>query len=235
MDANEMSYEFDVLYDKIASQSSPGYTDREKSVILSKAQEILVKRYQPSEYKEQRRRDMANLTRNVDITTASTTQDTGKPNGTRYDLPTDFMYFEGEEVTVSSSNACFTGNRILVDPTTEDEYSLKIKNPFEKPQLTGSDYDTVLRMDFWDNTNGTKRIELITDGTFTITTYHVAYFKQPVNIVPFTGDGTTTAQVDCELNPTIHRELIEVAIRIAAGITQPQEYQIKLNEEQINN
>lgn len=235
MNANEMSYEFDVLYDKIASLSSPGYTDKEKSVFLTKAQEIVVKRYQPAEYLERRRQDMANLTKTVDISTASTTQDTGKPNGTRYDLPSDFLYPESEEATITSSEACYNNKRILVRPAREDEYSLQIKNPFVRPQVKGTDYDSCWRMDFFNNTNGTKRVDLITDGTFTINTYHLTYFRRPADIIPYTGDGTTSAQSDCELGETVHREIVDIAIRIASGITQPQEYQLKLNEEKINN
>lgn len=235
MDANQMSYEFSVLYDKIASSSSPGYTDRELSVFLSKAQEIVVKRYQPAEYIERRRQDMANLTRSVDIATPSTTQDIGKPFGVRYDLPSDFMYHESEEVTITSSDECFNNKRIMVVPAREDEYSLQVKNPFKRPRVIGSDFDNAWRMDFYDNTNGIKRVDLLTDGTFSIDMYHLTYFKQPIDIVPVTGDGTTTVQGDCELNQTIHREIVEIAVRIASGVTQPAEYQIKTTEEQINN
>jgi len=250
MTANEMSYEFDILYDKIASLSSPGYTDKEKSVFLSKAQEILVKRYQPAEYKERRRQDMSNMTKSVNISSASSTQDISKPNSTRYDLPLDFMYHESEEVTIGSTTTCYNGRRIMVRPATEDEYSLQIKNPHEKPILAGTDYDCVWRMDFYPYLVQDKavagvltptytsygRVNLITDGVFTITTYHLTYFAQPVDIVPFNGfDGTTTAAVDCELNDTIHRELVEVAVRVASGTTTPQDYQLKLNEEKTNN
>jgi hypothetical protein len=235
MDANQMLYEFSLLYDKIASLSSPGYTAKETSVFLTKAQEVVVKRYQPAEYLERRRQDMANLTRTADIVTPSTVQDIGKPNGTRYDLPSDFLYHESEEVTVTSSDLCFDNSRIIVVPAREDEYSLQIKNPFRKPKLTGSDYDSVWRMDFYNNTNGIKRVDLITDGTFTINTYHLTYFKNPVDIVPVNGDGSTTVQSDCELNDSIHSEIVEIAVRIASGVTQPQEYQVKLNEEKLNN
>jgi len=230
-----MLYEFEVLYDKIASDSSPGYSNKEISVFLTKAEDIVVKKYQPSEWLERRRRDMANLTKSINISTPSVTQDIGKPNGVRYDLPSDFMYMESEEVTVDSTDECLNGKRILVYPEREDSYSLQIKNPFKNPQLTGSAYDNVWRMDFYNNLNGTKRVDLITDGTYTVNTYHLTYFKQPQGIVPMTGDGTTTAQLDCELNSTIHHEIVELAVRIASGVTNPREYQIKLNEEKINN
>jgi hypothetical protein len=110
MNANEMSYEFDVLYDRVASAGSPGYTDKEKSVFLTKAELVLIDRYAPREYTERRRRDFANITSSVDITTQS--------------LPSDFMYAESEEVTISSSNTCFDSSRIMVLPKREDEYVL---------------------------------------------------------------------------------------------------------------
>lgn len=236
MNANEMSYEFDLLFDKIASFSSPGYTAKEKGVFLTKAEEIFTNRYQKAEFTEKRRRDLANLTRTQDISTSSTTQDTGKPNGTRYDLPLDLMYIESEEVTVTSSDDCFDGNRIAVVPKPEDVYAIQIKNPHKKPLLKGSTYDCAWRMDFYDNSNGIKRVDLITDGTFSINTYHLTYYKKPVGITPLlSGDSSTTVQVDSELNFTCHREIVEIAIRIAAGSVDPQEYQIKMNEEQINN
>lgn len=237
MTANEMSYEFDVLYDSIASLDSPGYTAQEKSVLLTKAQEIFVDRYNKAEYTERRRRDLANLTRTVDISTASTTQDTGKPNGTRYDLPTDLMYIESEEVTIGHSETCFNGNRIMVIPQTEDAYAIQKYDPFKKPQVIGSSYDCFWRMDFNDNASGgSKRVDLITDGTATVSTYHLTYIKTPVDIVPvIAGDSSTTTVSNCELNDTAHREIVEMAIRLAAGTTKPQEYQLKVNEEKINN
>jgi len=236
MDANEMSYQFDVLYDSIASLTSPGYTAKEKSLLLTNAQDIVVDKLQPKEFKEKNRRALDNILRTVDISTASVTQGTGKPNGSRYDLPSDFMYHESEEVTVSSTADCFNGNRIMVHAGRQDEYSIQIKNPHKKPMLSGSDYDNVWRLDYNDNTNGIKRVDLITDGTFTIATYHLTYMKRPGPITPLlSGDTSTTVQSDCELDISIHRQIVETAIRIATGITNPQEYQIKINEETLNN
>lgn len=236
MTANEMSYEFDVLYDKIASLSSPGYTAKEKSVFLTKAQSIYVDKYNSRENKEKFRRDFDNILRTVDISTSSTAQDTGKPNGTRYDLPADFLYPKSEEVTITHSTACYNNKRIMVVPMTEDRYSIQVKNPFKKPRVNGLADDCAWRMDFYDNTNGVKRVDLITDGVFTISTYHLTYLKKPADIVPvLTGDTSTTVQSDCELNETCHNEIVEMAVRIASGVTNPQEYQIKVNEEQLNN
>ena len=236
MNANEMSYQFDVLFDKIASFSSPGYTAKEKSVFLSKAQRILIDKLGPAESIEKNRSGLDNITRVTDISTQSVVQNTGKPNGVRYDLPSDFMYPVTEEVTIGHTNECFDSKRIMVIPKRKDEYVLQIHNPFKKPQVIGSDYDCAWRLSFNDNTNGIKRVELITDGVFTISTYHLTYFKTPVDIVPLlSGDTSTSAQVDCELGEVLHREIVETAIRIADGAIGSQSYQIKLNEEKINN
>ena len=231
-----MSYQFDVLFDKIASFESPGYTAREKSVFLTKAQDILVEKLQPKESPEQIRKKLDNIIRVVDITTQATEQDTGKPNGVRYELPSDFMFSESEEVTISHANDCFDGRRIMVIPKRKDEYALQKYNPHKKPLVKGSDYDCAWRLDFYNDSTGTKRVELITDGTFTIDKYHLTYMKRPVSIVPLiSGDSSTTVQSDCELDESIHREIVETAVRIASGAIESQGYQIKLNEEQINN
>lgn len=232
-----MSYEFDVLYDKIASLASPGYTAKEKSTFFTKAQEVYFDRYSDNEGKEKYRRSFDNILRTVAITSSSSAQDTGKPNGTRYDLPSDFFKPKSEEVTISHSATCYNGKRIRVVPMTEDQYAIKVYDPFTKPGVNGNSGDCVWRMDFNDNASGgTKRVDLITDGTFTISTYHLTYYKKPNDIVPLlTGDSSTTTQSDCELDSSCHREIVEIAVRIASGTTNPQEYQIKLNEEQINN
>jgi hypothetical protein len=235
MDANEMAYEFDVLFDKIASFESPGYTNREKSVFLSKAQEIFVDKYYTNEYTERRRRDFSTITRHVDITTTNSSSPVTKPNATLFQLPSDMMYVESEEVTISHTTDCFDAKRIIVLPIREDEYALKIHDPFKRPSVTGSAFDCAWRLD-WSDGGTTDYASLVTDGTFTLSTYHLTYIKTPEEIVPVTaGDTSTTTQSDCELNTTSHREIVEIAVRIAAGVTTPQEYQIKLNEENINN
>lgn len=237
MDANQMRYEFDVLFDKITSLDSPGYTDREVSVFLTKAQDIFIKNgYNPFNSLEQtdrRRREFVELKRNYNSSTPSTSQVGVNPNGTFYDLPADFMLPLKEECTIASSNPCIQNTRISINVITEDEYTIQLKNPFKRPAAQGLDTDFAWRLDF--SQNGNKRVELITDGTFTISTYHLRYLKEPQDIVPVTGDGTTTTQLDCELDNLSHREIIDIAVRIAAGVTTPQDYQIKVNEERVNN
>lgn len=237
MDANQMRYEFDVLFDKITSLDSPGYTDQEVSVFLTKAQDIFIKNgYNPFnslEQNDRRRREFVELKRNYSSSTLSTVQTGANPNGYFFDLPSDFMLPLKEECTVVSSDLCANGTRIPLNVITEDEYTIQLKNPFKNPRAKGRDDDFAWRLDF--SQNGNKRVELISDGTFTFGTYHLRYLKEPQDIIPVTGDGSTTVQQDCELDSLSHREIVDIAVRIASGVTTPQDYQIKVNEEKINN
>jgi len=103
MDANAMKYEFLVLYDEITSFSSPGYTDEEISVFLTKAQEsVLLNAFEPFnsfEETEKNRSDFSELIRdsidnNGNLTTYITSNQYGSHvNGTFFGLPSDFSLF----------------------------------------------------------------------------------------------------------------------------------------------
>jgi hypothetical protein len=231
MTAAEMKDLFLVLYDKVTNLAAPGYTDGEINQFLNKAQLQFIKQrynHKGNKYRdgfeetEKRRKDLSELTRNADLSTASiSTSQTGvSANGVFYDLPTDFLYTLREEVTLSSSDPCIDSTRISVKPVTHDEYTANIGNPFKKPGKT-----TVWRLDFSRTTiAGPKRHELVTDGSYTINTYHLRYLKKPINIDIITS-------VDCELDDSVHEEIVDAAVRIATGITDPQSYQVKLAEE----
>ena len=238
MTANEMRYEFEVLFDKIASNSSPGYTDRELQTFLTKAQQVFIKEgYNPFnslEKNSRRRREFAEIKRNYSVNSQSSNQIGVHPNGFFYDLPEDFMLPLKEEVVISSSNNCINNKRIPVKLITEDEYNIQRFNPFKNPEARGLESDFVWSLEFHQN-NNIKRVEIITDGSFTITEYHLRYLKEPQDIIPFTGDQSTSAMQDCELDELAQREIIDIAVRIASGATLAQEYQIKVNEEKINN
>ena|SRR3990167_5141301 len=237
MTANEMKVEFNTLYDKIASASAPGYTDKDISVFLSKAQEIYLwegfKPYSSFQENEKRRRDFDELI-TYNTPSASSVQTGVHPNGVFYDLPTNFLYSLKEEITSTSSDTCKNNIRVSVKPITEGDYNANINNPLKKPYIQDGD-GLVWRMDFSKATStSAKRHELITDGTFTVGTYYIRYIRKPQDIVPFTNDGSTTAIASCELPEITHRQLIEMAVRIATGTTNPQEYQLKVTEEKLN-
>jgi hypothetical protein len=233
MTATEMRDLFLVLYDKVTNLAAPGYTDSEIAQFLNKAQLQFVKQrynHKGNKYRdgfektEKRRKDLSELTRNADLgsTSVSSSQAGVSPNGVFYDLPTDFLYALREEVTISSSDSCVDGNRISVKPVTHDEYTINISNPFKKPD-TGQVWRLDYSRDFAGSANA-KRHEVITGGSYTISTYHLRYLKRPVDI-------DIANSVDSELDESIHEEIVDMAVRIATGITDPQSYQLKVAEE----
>lgn len=236
MDANEMKYEFNVLYDKITSLSAPGYTDREVGVFLSKAEEIFVEKaytpYKGFEQNEQRRKDFDELKSYVSITTPSAIQTGVHSNGTMFDLPLNYLYTLQEEAKITSTNTCVNDTIIEIVPVTEDEYNRTSKDPFKKPTESRAWRMEVARVTPGDAES--KRHEVITNGSYTIAEYNVRYIRRPGGIVPFTGDGSTPAQINSILDQSTHRDLIDIAVRIATATTNPEEYQVKTVEENIN-
>jgi len=237
MTAAEMKDEFLILYDKITNFDAPGYEDDEISRFLSRAQERLILHlYNPLgnkyntgfEGSEQRRKDLSELMRNATITVPSVSQVGVNTNGTFFDLPNDFLYAVSEEVLTASSNPCFDGNSIVVKPITHDEYTINKKNPFKKPYR-----DLIWRMDFSRTVVGTnpKRHELITDGNYTVAAYNVRYLRRPQPII--VGVNTIEGLVgplDCELDAITHRAIVDEAVALASGITNPEMWQLKRAE-----
>jgi len=235
MTAAQMKIHFLLLYDKVTNLAAPGYEDSEITEFLNKSQLQFVKsryNYKGNQYKEgfekteKRRKDLSELVRNIDLISSDISPDqTGvSPNGIFYDLPADFLYSLREEITTSSDIKCSDKLRITVKPVTHDEYSINVKNPFKKPDITQA-----WRLDFSrDVTQGPnnpkKRHEIITDSSYTVSTYHVRYLKEPRNI-------DITNSIESELSESVHEEIVDGAVRIATGITDPQSYQIKLKEE----
>lgn len=235
MTAAELELSFLVLYDKVTNLAAPGYSQEEIQLFLNKAQLQAVKHrynYKGNKYREgveateKRRKDLSELVRGVDISASTNTSDqTGVfPNGVFFDLPIDFLYTLMEEATISHTNACFDGDRISVKPITHDEYNANIKNPFKKPNE-----DLIWRLDFsHDIVNSTPalRHEIVANADTTVDTYHVRYIKLPSDI-------DLLGNVTSELNEAMHEEIVDIAVRIATGITDPQSYQIKQSEESL--
>lgn len=240
MTAAEMEIEFDILYDKITNFAAPGYSQLEKSIFLTKAQDrVVLQEYNPQgnkyltgfEATEQRRKDLQELVIGTTITTPSTVQTNVLPNGTFFDLPSDCLYALSEEATVTTvtdtEGNCIDGKRYKVKPITHDEYSINITNPFKKPYANSTD-GLLWRLDY----TGRKH-EIITPSNVTITSYHLRYLKRPNPIIIGTNTvNTVIGPLNCVLNNILHTRIIDEAVKIATGVTDPQFYQMKLAEKQ---
>jgi plasmid maintenance system antidote protein VapI len=259
MTANEWKYRFNILYNKITKFDAPGYKDRELSELFTLAQLEVVKSYytpQGNKYgkgvenTEKRRKDLANLVKNAYLYdfNLSSDQSLAHRKGKVFELPTDFWLALQEEcdmgvyeddctvpvIPLSTkppylmdlSGIDFTRTvEYWIRPITHDEYNLNKENPFKRP------YEEMMwRLDIENSPVSPyrKRHELINFSSYQILRYRLRYVKEPVGIVV---DTTTPAnQVSCELIETIHDEIIIKAVMIATGITNPQEYQIKVAE-----
>jgi len=207
MTVQEMKDEFLVGYDKVASLAAPGFEDSEISHFLSQAQERFVKQhYHPRGNKyqegfdesEKRKKDLSNILRQTQPILSVDQTDVVGENSFLYDMPEDYWLTTMEWLI--TDDTC--NNRKKVIPKTHDEYFEEVDNPFEKP-----DSSRAWRLEISPNGDITRH-EIITNGDYNITSYNVRYVKQLTDI-------SITNDVDCELHPMTHREIVNMAVTIA--------------------
>lgn len=219
--AQEWEQEFDILYNSINSNVAPALDSYEKSVLLTMAQEQVVKAlYTGStdggfEASEQTRRFLNNLVCNKSLTCGK--MDNGKliyPTGIfkgyLYELPNDLLFIIQELLSTNVTK----NNAKLVIPTTHDEIYKVMQNPFKAPSDTRA-----LRLDV-----GSNQVEII--GGASNDKYIVSYLRKPYPIIledlsnstDFI-NGTQVPHKDiCELDESLHREILTTAISLAQSI-----------------
>ncbi len=240
MTANQMADKLELRTDRMAS-SAPSYTDSELGQILTTAQWMFVKQIvspktnSKGEGLEETEIRMQGLSTLVDNHSASTSSNqTGVlTNGVFYDLPLDFYITLSEEAVTNIDDCTDTADvpakvRVPIKPVTHDEYNKWKNNFYKKPHVTGTD-GLVWRLTFSREEDGSndistqtnKRHELLTDGTFTITSYRVRYLKNPPSItVDF---DTTSNQRNCVLDESTHETIIDIAKKLLKEDTDRQE------------
>jgi len=246
MTANEMANRVEIELDRLTNFSSPGYEDDELSEVLTKSQWYYIKNTlnwknnklkEGFEETEVRRQGLSELIKDsVDPsstgTAISSTQTGTLKNGVFFDLPNDFMIAIMEEATTDKNNCTTTDDKIVapIYVVSHDEYTKNITNPYKQPYAENN-YGIVWRMNYsreisgFDNatisTQTPKRHEVITDGTFNITDYHIRYLKIPYNIIV---DRTTpTNQRHCELDESAQETIIDLTVEMLKEITDRQD------------
>lgn len=227
MNTEEFSREFDILYDNISSNGAPGFNNYEKSLLLTRAQdEIIRENYSPYnksqksfESSENRRRELNELVVPY-VSTVSFTSNLGlDPNSTFFVVPDNIYYIIQEQIKVTSKDTCINNSVIGVIPTTHDEYNVNKKSPFRKPNKRKA-----WRFDL-SEINDTAVVEIISQ--YTPISYNFRYIKKPIPIIlsdfesdpelqgmGLTVDGLNTI-TECELNAEIHRDIINRAVELA--------------------
>lgn len=214
----EFSNEFDVFYNNIMSNAAPGINEYEKSVLLTKAQDEVLKNYfnpRGNKYQEgfdgsaKRQIDFSGL-----ISVADCTAIEGEGLDLRakiYRMPSDVFLVINETLTTD------TGVKQVV-PIKFDEYSRLMSKPYKEP----------LKYQAWrlvteGSGNDNVVVEVIPHSGETVSKYTVRYVRRPkpivlVDLASEYGDvsinGVSTIS-ECELNPLIHEEILQRAVELA--------------------
>lgn len=208
--AQEWEQEFDILYNSINSNVAPSLDSYEKSVLLTMAQEQVVKAlYTGStdggfEASEANRRHLDTLVKE------DTLQSNGPGEfGMIYLIPSEVLYIVYE--AIHGSSCCNKLGQIVV-PTSHDEFYKTYHNPFKGPSATRA-----LRLDI-----GPDTVEIVGGNG----DYFIRYLRKPYPIILEDLSGTLDyingEQLPlpniCELDESLHREILTTAISLAQSI-----------------
>jgi hypothetical protein len=232
MTANKMLDEIKVGYDSMYSLSAPGFEDPAYSILVTKAQFILVrmilngknnKNQEGFEETEIRSQGLSALIKdgkdNIvgDTPVISSNQIGVLPDEVFWNLPTDFMYSLAEGAITNIKDCTKTGTQytpIMIKPISHSEYYQNVSNPYKKPWTNGTE-GLVWRITYsTDPSTNRKRHGLITDGSFNVTDYMLRYLKLPKDIVINTTN--PGLQISSELDPSTHPTIVEIAIKLLA-------------------
>ena len=225
MTCTEFSNEFDILYNNIMSNQAPGLDEYEKSVLLTTAQEMLVKSYYSGknpfsdsfEKTEEVRRCLNEL---INTYTTETKVERGNiglsSKSVFYSLPDNpkVWFITYESVILKDDRLECNGNNELeaiVIPTSQDDYMKIAENPFKRANRR-----KVLRLD-----NNEDIVELISE--YSIKKYLIRYVTKPTPIILEDLEGGLSidgisVQTECKLNPLLHRAILQKAVELASTL-----------------
>ena len=246
MDRLEMSQRFDVLYNNISSNKAPGLNEYEKSIFLTKGQDELVKNYFSPENNPHQKGYDDNAKRQTDfsmlmktwskrpILTDVSTDTFVDPRSFQVSMPADMMFTINESVVFKDD----TESKILairqVIPLSYQEYTMLMSKPFKEP----------LKYQAWRLITSTESPVSAAHAELILTSadiadytkevggypyYIIRYVKRPnpiilVDLKDAFGEelkiqGENEAK-DCELNPSIHEEIVQRAVELAKAAWQ---------------
>ena len=127
-------------------------------------------------------------------------------------LESDVLMFINEYVNVTRDNK---SKRLTVLPISYTEYARLMNKPFKRP----------LNNQAWrilDNSDGSRKAELIIGPNDTLNHYITRYIKRPKPIILYSikaeelslGGGLQESQ-ECELDPILHPEILQRAVELA--------------------
>lgn len=236
--SKEFSNEFDILYNNINSNQAPGLDEYEKSIFLTKAQDEILKAYftpilnkpqQGFDSTERRQIDFSMLTivktyeESIDLIEGSVIQQVfypgildNKDNTKRVKLEPDILFILNEFVDVQREGYSNTV-RLSVVPISYTEYTIAMTKPYKRP----------VKFQAWrllNNQNTDNYSEIIIGPNDTLKKYSLRYIREPRPIIleDLTKSDLTingkSQESTCELDPILHREIIQRAAELASAV-----------------
>ena len=221
MTNQEFSNEFDILIQSYSSQPTFGITDNlafteyEKSVFLTRAQEeLVIALYNGDntsdisfEKTEEVRRYLSSLVKTKKLTQVQSDNAISK-NSVFFTLPDDVWFITFESVELQSDDKCIDGKIVQVIPTQQDQVHRLRNNPFR-----GASDNRILRLD-----SDTNKIELI--SKYPIKEYIIRYLSRPLPIIledlyDELVINNYNTKMECQLNPAFHKTILDKAVRMA--------------------
>jgi len=230
MTNQEFSNEFDTLYNNVRSNNAPGIDEYEKSVFLTRAQEEIVKNYfnprsnakqQGYDDSEKRQVDFSEITKVTDITNDNPAGGTYETIDTRSQLflmPEDVFMVINEQIKLNEGGSTVP---VTVVPISYRQYDMLMSKVYKEP-LPRQCW-RLIQGNLTSPVAGPQRIvsEIISKTGTSVTDYKIRYVKrpQPIVLVDLSVSGISVNGVDaiteCELNPIIHREILDRAVELA--------------------
>lgn len=221
MTTEDFSIEFDILYNNINSNQSPGLSEYEKSILLTEAQELLYKAYYSGtsignsfENTEQITSYLSSAVKELNLKYIGIKTDS---IGTYYyfDIPNQvwFITLEKAVIDTSSLNCNIKESTAEVIPVKQDDFFRTVKSPFR-----GASKGRVLRLTY-SNDNYDRASELV--SKYPVNNYIIKYLEKPQPIVLEDGieiDGITYNAQTSKLPEPIHREILLKAVELAKSV-----------------
>ena len=226
------SYNTKAMFGETASKADIVLDEYEKSVLLTQAQDLIIKsyfdrtlNYQGQGFDDSTRRqiDFSTL---IKVSTATKAEDSTPfdSRGKLYIMPERVLLILNEKVTIN-------GRDYVVVPINYREYDRQMSKAFTQP----------LKKQCWrlfqNNSDTDFLAEIIPYKGSEITKYTIRYIERPTPIVlaDLSADGLdidgVSTVTECTLNPILHMDILNKAVELAITARGSYSDAIRRNEE----
>lgn len=210
----EFSNEFDILYNQVMSNAAPPLNEYEKSIFLTKAQEQILRNYFSPKTNAQQEGVNDSQKRELDFYKLVTFEECELVDGVKYDDRSVLFKMPNNIFAILNEKAKTQDGRLKeVKQIHYTDYNKMMNKPFKYP-LKNQAWRLGLSGDY-------NLAEIIGGPEDEIKEYTIRYIRNPKPIILEDLD-VYDVQIngqdkysECELEESIHREIIEMAVYFA--------------------